>query len=83
MSIFKQLVEKSYQYARWYCNLEDFRFASAQREILQNFYIMQQTLVEAEEIDSKWAQQQQLKMSALLQLYRSKGGSFGDEEEGY
>ncbi len=80
MSIFKQLFEKSYQYARWYCNLEDFRFASAQREILQNFYIMQQSLVETEDIDSKWARQQQLKMNTLLQLYRSRGGSFGDEE---
>ena len=54
---------------------------SSQRDALRNFYIMQQTLVEAEEIDSKWAQQQQAQLSSLLQLYRSKGGSFGDSEE--
>ena len=81
MSMLKKLFTKSYQYARWYCNLEDFRFMSSQRDALRNFYIMQQTLVEAEEIDSKWAQQQQVKMNSLLQLYRSKGGSFGDSEE--
>ena len=83
MSMYKELFKISYQYNQWYCSLEDYRFLGSQRDILRHFYIMQQTLVEAEEIDSKWAQQQQLKMSALLQLYRSKGGSFGDEEEGY
>ena len=81
MSMLKKLFTKSYQYARWYCNLEDFRFMSSQRDALRNFYIMQQTLVEAEEMDSKWAQQQQVRMNSLLQLYRSKGGSFGDSEE--
>ena len=80
MSLFKKLFENSYQYARWYCNLEDFRFASAQRETMQNFLVMQQSLVEAESLDSKWARQNQVRMNALLQLYRSKGGSFGDEE---
>ena len=83
MSMYKELFKISYQYNQWYCSLEDYRFLGSQRDILRHFYIMQQTLVEAEEIDSKWAQQQQLKMSALLQLYRYKGGSFGDEEEGY
>ena len=83
MSMYKKLFDNSYQYNRWYCNLEDFRFVSSQRDILRHFYIMQQTLVEAEDIDSKWAQQQQLNMSSLLQLYRSKGGSLGDDEEGY
>ena len=82
MSLFKKLFENSYQYARWYCNLEDFRFASAQRETMQNFLVMQQSLVEAESLDSKWARQNQVRMNALLQLYRSKGGSFGDEEGG-
>ena len=80
MSLFKKLFENSYQYARWYCNLEDFRFASAQRETMQNFLVMQQSLVEAESLDSKWARQNQVRMNALLQLYRSKGGSFGDVE---
>ena len=83
MSMYKELFKISYQYNQWYCSLEDYRFLGSQRDILRHFYIMQQTLVEAEEIDSKWAQQQQLNMSSLLQLYRSKGGSFGDEEEGY
>ena len=50
------------------------------RETMQNFLVMQQSLVEAESLDSKWARQNQVRMNALLQLYRSKGGSFGDEE---
>ena len=81
MDIFKKLFNNSYQYAAWYCGLEDFRFVSAQRDALLHFYIMNQILVEANDINEKWAKTQQVRMNGLLQLYRSKGGSFGDEEE--
>ena len=81
MNMFKKLFNNSYQYAAWYCGLEDFRFVSAQRDALLHFYIMNQILVEANDINEKWAKTQQVRMNGLLQLYRSKGGSFGDEEE--
>ena len=35
----------------------------------------------ANDINEKWAKAQQVRMNGLLQLYRSKGGSFGDEED--
>ena len=81
MDMFKKLFDNSYQYAAWYCSLEDMRFLSAQRDALLHFYIMNQILVEANDINEKWAKDQQVRMNGLLQLYRSKGGSFGDEED--
>ena len=57
-----------------------FCFVSAQRDALLHFYIMNQILVEANDINEKWAKAQQVRMNSLLQLYRSKGGSFGDED---
>ena len=80
MNMFKKLFDNSYQYAAWYCSLEDMRFLSAQRDALLHFYIMNQILVEANDINEKWAKAQQVRMNGLLQLYRSKGGSFGDED---
>ena len=80
MDMFKKLFDNSYQYAAWYCSLEDMRFVSAQRDALLHFYIMNQILVEANDINEKWAKAQQVRMNGLLQLYRSKGGSFGDED---
>ena len=80
MDMFKKLFDNSYQYAAWYCSLEDMRFLSAQRDALLHFYIMNQILVEANDINEKWAKAQQVRMNDLLQLYRSKGGSFGDED---
>ena len=81
MDMFKKLFDNSYQYAAWYCSLEDMRFVSAQRDALLHFYIMNQILVEANDINEKWAKAQQVRMNGLLQLYRSKGGSFGEEED--
>ena len=81
MDMFKKLFDNSYQYAAWYCSLEDMRFLSAQRDALLHFYIMNQILVEANDINEKWAKTQQVRMNGLLQLYRSKGGSLGDEED--
>lgn len=80
MAMFKKLFENSMQYERWYCSLNDMRFLSSQRECLIHFYIMQQVLIEAEEIDARWAKTQQVRMNALLELYRSKGGTFGDDQ---
>ena len=80
MDMFKKLFDNSYQYAAWYCSLENMRFLSAQRDALLHFYIMNQILVEANDINEKWAKTQQVRMNGLLQLYRSKGGSFGDED---
>ena len=80
MDMFKKLFDNSYQYAAWYCSLEDMRFLSAQRDALLHFYIMNQILVEANDINEKWTKTQQVRMNGLLQLYRSKGGSFGDED---
>ena len=81
MDMFKKLFNNSYQYAAWYCGLEDFRFVSAQRDALLHFYIMNQILVEANDINEKWAKTQQVRMNGLLKFYRSKGGRFGDEED--
>ena len=80
MDMFKKLFDNSYQYAAWYCSLEDMRFLSAQRDALLHFYIMNQILVEANDINEKWTKAQQVRMNGLLELYRSKGGSFGDED---
>ena len=81
MDMFKKLFDNSYQYAAWYCSLEDMRFLSAQRDALLHFYIMNQILVEANDINEKWAKTQQVRMNGLLKLYRSKGGRFGEEED--
>ena len=81
MDMFKKLFDNSYQYAAWYCSLEDMRFLSAQRDALLHFYIMNQILVEANDINEKWTKTQQVRLNSLLELYRSKGGSFGDEED--
>ena len=80
MDMFKKLFDNSYQYAAWYCGLEDMRFLSAQRDALLHFYIMNQILVEANDINEKWTKTQQVRLNSLLQIYRSKGGSFGDDE---
>ena len=80
MDMFKKLFDNSYQYAAWYCGLEDMRFLSAQRDALLHFYIMNQILVEANDINEKWTKTQQVRLNSLLQIYRSKGGSFGEEE---
>ena len=80
MDMFKKLFDNSYQYAAWYCSLEDMRFLSAQRDALLHFYIMNQILVEANDINEKWTKTQQVRLNSLLELYRSKGGSFGEEE---
>ena len=80
MDMFKKLFDNSYQYAAWYCSLEDMRFVSAQRDALLHFYIMNQILVEANDINEKWTKTQQVRLNSLLELYRSKGGSFGDED---
>ena len=58
MDMFKKLFDNSYQYAAWYCSLEDMRFLSAQRDALLHFYIMNQILVEANDINEKWAKAQ-------------------------
>jgi hypothetical protein len=42
---------------------------------------MNQILVEANDINEKWTKTQQVRLNSLLELYRSKGGSFGDEED--
>ena len=81
MDMFKKLFDNSYQYAAWYCSLEDMRFLSAQRDALLHFYIMNQILVEANDINEKWTKTQQVRLYSLIELYRSKGGSFGDEED--
>ena len=81
MDMFKKLFDNSYQYAAWYCSLEDMRFLSAQRDALLHFYIMNQILVEANDINEKWAKTQQVRMNGLLKLYRYKGGRFGEEED--
>ena len=80
MDMFKKLFDNSYQYAAWYCSLEDMRFLSAQRDALLHFYIMNQILVEANDINEKWTKTQQVRLNSLPELYRSKGGSFGDED---
>ena len=80
MDMFKKLFDNSYQYAAWYCGLEDMRFLSAQRDALLHFYIMNQILVEANDINEKWTKTQQVRLNSLLQIYRSKGGNFGEEE---
>ena len=41
---------------------------------------MNRMLGEANDINEKWAKTQQARVNGLLQLYRSKGGSFGDED---
>ncbi|MGM9778807.1 MAG: protein O-mannosyl-transferase family [Prevotella sp.] len=80
MDMFKKLFDNSYQYAAWYCGLEDMRFLSAQRDALLHFYIMNQILVEANDINEKWTKTHQVRLNSLLQIYRSKGGNFGEEE---
>ena len=79
MEKFKALWNKSEQYIMWYCSLSGMRFASAQRDCLMHLYILQQVAQEGEHVDGKWGEAKMQRLKNLMNLYRGKGGSFGDE----
>ena len=77
MNLYKQLWTKSEQYIIWYCSLEGMRFQSSMRDCMTHFYILQQISLETEKLDKKWSDAQSKKFDTLLNVYHSKGGSFG------
>ncbi|MBO6187824.1 MAG: DUF2723 domain-containing protein [Prevotella sp.] len=65
------------QYMRWYCNLEGFRFDSAQNECAVQLYIMQQLIAIAEPLDQQWADKHMKALNQMAAYYESKGGNLG------
>lgn len=79
MYLFKKLWNKSEQYLKWYCSLDGTRFTSSQNDCLPHFYVLQQVAMNAEQADAQWSEQKMKALDDLVNMYRSKGGSFGGE----
>lgn len=80
MNIMKKLWTKSEQYIHWYCSLDGIRFASSQNDCLMHIYILQQVAMNSAQIDKAWADQKMKALDNLVNMYRSKGGSFGQNQ---
>ncbi len=65
------------QYLRWYCNLDSYRFESAQNDCAVQFYIMQQLISIADIFDKQWADKHMHQLNQMATDYEQKGGKFG------
>ena len=78
----QQLIDKlwlkSAQYLRFYCSLDGSRFTNTQHDVMIHAYIMQQMLDLEDTIDEKKADAMDQQLSALMKIFQSKGGSFGE-----
>ena len=72
------LWKKASQYVLWYCSLDGSRFDISQRDCMINIIIMQQILDVQDMIDENQSKQKETQLEALMRLYQSKGGSFGE-----
>ncbi len=72
-----QLWNKSAQYLNYYCSLDGSRFSSSQHDCMIHLYVMQQIIDVQELIDEKKAEKYTQQLQGYMQLFESKGGSFG------
>ena len=73
-----KLWRKSAQYLQFYCSLDGVRFSNAQHDVMLHAYIMQHMLDLEDTFDEKKADAMEQQLSALLDVYHAKGGSFGE-----
>ena len=73
-----KLWRKSAQYLQFYCSLDGVRFSNAQHDVMLHTYIMQQMLDLEDTFDEKKADAMEQQLTALLDVYHAKGGSFGE-----
>ena len=76
MDILKKLWTKSEQYLKWYCSLGGMRFASAQRDCMLHIFILQQAAMDGASADREWSEKKLKELDGLVNMYRSKGGTF-------
>jgi hypothetical protein len=76
--ILDQLWKKAGQYLVWYCSLDGTWFANSMHDCMIHIYIMQQLLDVQDLINPKKAEQLDKQFQAYMQLYQSKGGTFGE-----
>lgn len=79
MDILKKLWTKSEQYLKWYCSLGGMRFASAQRDCMLHIFILQQAAMDGASADREWSENKLKELDGLVNMYRSKGGTFQGE----
>ncbi len=72
-----QLWKKASQYLTFYCALDGSRFSSSQHDCMIQLYVMQQIVDVQELVDQKKADQLDQQLQGYMQLFESKGGSFG------
>ncbi len=72
--IITQVWQSAVEYATWYLMLSGNNFELSQRDIMTQFYIMQNVLSVSDIIDEKLAQTQESQMNLLMNVYQSRGG---------
>jgi len=77
MSIVKPLWLNSAQYMLYYCSLDGVRFHSAENDAVMHFYILQQLIGLAQNIDKNWADARMMELGTLVKMFENKGGSLG------
>ena len=77
MSIVKPMWMNSAQYMFYYSSLDGVRFKSAENDAIMHFYILQQLVSLAQNIDKSWTDERIVELSALVKMFESKGGNLG------
>ena len=76
--ILDQLWKKAGQYLVWYCSLDGTWFGNSMHDCMIHIYIMQQLLEIQDIINPKKAEQLEKQLKGYMNLYQSKGGTFGE-----
>ena len=77
MDIIKPMWDNSAQYMFYYSSLNGVRFKSAENDAIMHFYILQQLVSLAQNIDKKWTDARVVELSALVKMFEDKGGNLG------
>ena len=77
MDIVKPMWDNSAQYMFYYSSLNGVRFKSAENDAIMHFYILQQLVSLAQNIDKKWTDARVVELSALVKMFEDKGGNLG------
>ena len=77
MSIIKPMWLNSAQYMLYYCSLDGARFHSSENDAVMHFYILQQLLNLAQNVDKSWADARMIELGTLMKLFENKGGNLG------
>ena len=77
MNIVKPMWDNSAQYMFYYSSLNGVRFKSAENDAIMHFYILQQLISLAQNIDKKWTDERMIELSALAKMFEDKGGNLG------